>query len=197
MKNSPTPEGSGNAVLRLSRLVLAALLACGTAMGCGPEGQQAPTQQGPRAQPSPSGAPGPQAQQGPRGQQGPQGAQSGVVGTWRTTVPNGTITMTYEANGLYNQIEVTNTGVQEDQGGPYQLIAPNTIVLTVTDWSPKSHLALVPCGTPGDPTCNVERVVANPQPPGSRYAYTFNGPNTMIFTNEQAQETIRFSRVMQ
>jgi hypothetical protein len=34
-----------------------------------------------------------------------------------------------------------------------------------------------------------------PQPPGSRYAYVFNGPNSVTLNNEQAQETITLTRV--
>jgi len=34
-----------------------------------------------------------------------------------------------------------------------------------------------------------------PEPPGSRYAYVFNGPNALTLNNEQAQETITFNRV--
>jgi hypothetical protein len=34
-----------------------------------------------------------------------------------------------------------------------------------------------------------------PQPPGSTYAYTFSGTNSMTLNNENAQETITFTRV--
>jgi len=34
-----------------------------------------------------------------------------------------------------------------------------------------------------------------PQPPGSRYAYVFNGPNSMTLSNETASESITFTRV--
>ncbi len=81
------------------------------------------------------------------------------------------------------------------QGGPYQLIAPNTIVFAVTDWSPKTRIDLVPCGIPNQPVCNVQRVDNIPKPPGSKYAYVFNGPNSMTLNNEQAKETITFTRV--
>ncbi len=81
------------------------------------------------------------------------------------------------------------------QSGPYQLTAPNTIHFTVTNWSPKSRIMLVPCGIPSDPVCNVRRVLNYPEPPGSTYAYVFNGPNSMTLNNENAQETITFTRV--
>jgi hypothetical protein len=99
-----------------------------------------------------------------------------------------------------------NGGTRTAQGGPYQLVAPNTIVFTVTDWSPKTRMIYVP--NPG-PVPSVPNPVGPypgpqgpqwqeegmPRPPGSRYAYTFNGPNTLTLNNEQARETITFTRV--
>jgi hypothetical protein len=190
MRNFLIPTKTINVVLRLAPLALPAILAGGIAVGCGPQTPQGGP--GPQGAIQPLGSPGPQA---PQAGPAPQASQSGMLGTWRTHISSGTITMTFLASGIYNQIGVTTTGVQEGQGGPYQLVAPNTIILSVTDWSPKSHMVLIPCGIPGDPTCNVRRIVANPKPSGSTYAYTFNGPNTMIFNNEQAQETITFTRV--
>jgi len=125
-----------------------------------------------------------------------QAQQPSVVGQWRTVLQGNTVTITIEANGQYMQVGVPqNGGTQLAQGGPYQLIAPNTIVFTITNWSPKSKIILVPCGIPNDPVCNVQRVENIPQPPGSRYAYVFNGPNSMTLNNEQAKETITFTRV--
>jgi hypothetical protein len=130
------------------------------------------------------------------GPQAAQAQQSSLVGQWRTVLQGNTVTITIEANGQYMQVGVPqNGGTQTAQGGPYQLVAPNTIVFTVTDWSPKSRIILVPCGIPNDPVCNVQRVENMPQPPGSRYAYVFNGPNSMTLNNEQAKETITFTRV--
>ncbi|HVN92209.1 MAG TPA: hypothetical protein VMT38_00860 [Terracidiphilus sp.] len=123
-------------------------------------------------------------------------AQSSVIGQWRTAVPSGTITINLMANGQYTQVGKPNNGDPAmAQNGPYQLIAPNTIVFSVTDYSPKSRIVLVPCGIPNNPTCNVQRLQNIPKPPGSRYAYSFSGPNTMIFRNEQAQETLTLTRV--
>lgn len=93
------------------------------------------------------------------------------------------------------QTGVTKTGAQTMQGGPYQLTPPNTIHFSVTDWSPKSRVILVPCGIPNNPTCNVQRLVTYPQPPGSTYAYVFNGPNSMTLNNEATPEQIVFTRV--
>jgi hypothetical protein len=152
------------------RLILPAILACGLAAGCGPQAAQA--------------------------QQWQQGSQTSLVGQWRTTLPTGTVTLTILANGQYTQLGVPpNGGTPIAQNGPYQLIAPNTIVFTVTDWSPKTRIDLVPCGIPNEPTCNVQRLDNIPKPPGSRYAYVFNGPNSMTLNNEQAKETIIFTRV--
>jgi hypothetical protein len=130
------------------------------------------------------------------GAQAAQAQQSSLVGQWRTTLPSGVLTLTILATGQYTQLGVPpNGGTQTAQGGPYALIAPNTIVFSVTNWSPKTRILLVPCGIPNDPVCNVQRVVNMPQPPGSRYAYVFNGPNSMTLNNEQAKETITFTRV--
>ena len=161
MKNSLHSTRASNAVPRLIRLVLPAILAGTMAFGCGP---QAASQ-----------------------------SDSSVVGTWRTTLPAGTITIAFAPNGSYNQLSVTKSGVQEAQDGPYQLVAPNSIIFRVTDWSPKTKMVLVPCGIPGDPVCNVQREQANPKPPDSEYTYRFNGPNTMILNNQTG--TITFTRV--
>ena len=119
--------------------------------------------------------------------------QYSLAGEWRTSVQTGTITITFEANGQYNQMSVTKAGTAEAQDGPYQLVAPNSIIFRVTDWSPKSKLVLVPCGIPGDPTCNVQREQSNSKPPDSEYAYTFNGPNTLMLKNQAGSYT--FTRV--
>ena len=92
------------------------------------------------------------------------------------------------------------------QAGPYQLVAPDTIIFTVTEWSPKTRMIYVPrptCGVPGVPnptnpvrdSCLQWQEETMPKPPGSRYAYVFNGPNTMTLNNEVAKESITFTRV--
>lgn len=184
MKNPLLPAGTGNAVLRL---ILPSILAGSIALGCGP--QAAPAPQAPQSRPS------------------PQSSQTSLVGQWRTTLQSGTITLTILATGQYTQLGVPpNGGTQTAQGGPYALIAPNTIVFSVTDYSPKTRMIYVPrptCGVPGVPSptnprrdsCNQWQEETMPQPPGSRYAYVFNGPNSLTLKNEQAQETITFTRV--
>lgn len=190
MKTSLTPTGSSYAVLRL---ILPAILAGCMVTGCGPQGTQSPIS--------------PLSPQMPQKPQKPQSPQYSVVGQWRTVLEGNNLTMTIEANGQYMQVGVPqNGGTQSAQGGPYQLVAPNTIVFTVTDWSPKVKVMFIP--NPG-PVPSVPNPVGPypgpngpqyqtygiPHPPGSRYAYTFNGPNTMILSNEQAKETITFTRV--
>ena len=96
-------------------------------------------------------------------------------------------------NGQYDQTGVTTSGVQTMQAGPYQLVAPNNIIFTVTQWSPKTRIVLVPCGIPNNPVCNVQRLVNMPKPPGSEYAYVFHGPNAMTLTNQTG--AINFTRV--
>jgi hypothetical protein len=121
-----------------------------------------------------------------------------VVGQWRAVLQGTTYTITMNANGQYIQLAVPqNGGMKLAQGGPYQLIAPNIIAFTVTDWSPKSKIGLVPCGIPNQPVCNVEQVQPVAQPPNSSYDYSFNGPNTMILSNPNTREVITFTRVTQ
>jgi hypothetical protein len=205
MKNSLASTKIRNAVLRLNRWILPAILASSMATGCGPQAPQAgPAPQGPFGSPGPQGTPVPLGSQGPQGS--PQGPQSSLVGQWRTTLQSGTLTISIAANGQYMQQGTTTTGVQTMQSGPYQLAAPNTIHFTVTNWSPKTKWMFVPnprCGVPGVPnptnpardSCRTEQEWTEPQPPGSTYAYVFNGPNSMTLNNQNAQETITFTRV--
>ena len=189
MNNFLTPTRTSGAVLRLTRWVFPALLTGGMAIGCGP--------QAPQAGPAPQGPVGSVGPQGPPAPQGPQGTQNGLVGQWRADLQGTTMTITIQANGQYMQVAVPpNGGTQTAQGGPYQLVAPNTIAFTVTDWSPKTRWIFVPNPTnPRRDSCNQEQEWTMPQPPGSRYAYVFNGPNTMTLNNETEQESITFTRV--
>jgi hypothetical protein len=127
------------------------------------------------------------------GLQAAHAQQANLLGEWRATIQSGTITISFLSTGQYDQTGVTNTGTQTMQAGPYQLVAPNSIIFTVTNWSPKSKIALVPCGIPNDPVCNVQRVENMPKPPNSEYVYVFNGPNAMTLTNQTG--AINFTRV--
>jgi hypothetical protein len=182
MKSSLIPTGISNARLRLilSGLILPAILAVSLAIGCGPQ-----TGQGPQAPQSPFSPQSPQP--------APAAPQSSLLGQWRTTVSTGTITISFMSNGQYDQTGVTTTGVQTMQAGPYQLVAPNSIIFTVTNWSPKSRVMLVPCGIPNNPTCNVQRLQNYPKPLNSEYVYVFNGPNAMTLSNQTGPMT--FTRV--
>jgi hypothetical protein len=179
MKNSLIPAGISNARLRL---ILPAILACNLANGCGPQTATAPQPQ--------------QSPQSPFLPQSPQAApapQSSLLGAWRASIQSGTVTISFMSNGQYDQTGVTTSGVQTMQAGPYQLVAPNSVIFTVTNWSPKSKVMLVPCGIPNDPVCNVQRLVNYPKPPNSEYAYVFNGPNAMTLSNQTGP--INFTRV--
>ena len=177
-ESSLIPAGTSNACLRL---ILPAILTVSPAIGCGPQTAQGPqSPQSPFLPQSPQAAPAPQSTPAP---------QSGLVGQWRTTVQTGTITIAFMSNGQYDQTGLTTTGIQTMQAGPYQLVAPNSIIFTVTNWSPKSRVMLVPCGIPNNPVCNVQRLVNYPKPPNSEYAYTFNGPNTMTLSNQTGPMT--------
>jgi hypothetical protein len=198
MKNSLCPTRTRNAILCLSRLVLPPILAGGMAIGCGPQVAQAP--QSPQS---------PQSSSSPQAPQAPQGPQSSLVGTWRTIVPpstvdgvpvaGATITISIMANGQYDQTgvpqNVSSGGTQTMQAGPYQMVAPNSIIFRVTNYSPKTRIVLVPCGIPNDPVCNVQRVENAAKPTDSEYAYTFNGPNTLMLNNQAGSYT--FTRVTQ
>ena len=178
MKNSLHSTVTSNAVLPLTRLVLPAILAGSMAIGCGPQAQQA--QQAPRSSP---------------------------VGQWRTVLQGVPLTISIQANGQYMQEgDPPNGGTKTMQSGPYQLVAPNTIVFTVTDWSPKIKVMFIPepgpvpsvpnpVGPYPGPKGPQYQTYAIPHPPGSRYGYVFNGPNTMTLNNETAKETITFTRV--
>lgn len=199
MKNFLTPTGTSSAAPRLTRWIFAAILA-GVAIGCGPQPGQAP-QPGQVQQPGPlpQGPQGPQASPWPQNGPAPQAApasESSVVGQWRTVMQANIVTITIQANGQYMQLEVPqNGGMKFAQGGPYQLIAPNIIAFTVTDWSPKSRMIFVPCGIANNPVCNTQQEQDIPQPPNSSYAYRFNGPNTMILSNPNTREVLTFTRV--
>ena len=179
MKPSLIPTGISNARLRL---ILPVTLACSVAAGCGP--QTATSPQAPQSPQSPFLPQSPQAAPAP---------QSSLLGEWRASIQSGTVTISFLSTGQYDQTGVTTTGVHTMQAGAYQLVAPNDIIFTVTNWSPKSKIMLVPCGIPNDPVCNVQRVVNYPKPPGSEYAYVFNGPNAMTLTNQTGP--INFTRV--
>ena len=122
-----------------------------------------------------------------------QAQQASLLGEWRATIQSGMITISFMSNGQYDQTGVTNTGTQTMQAGPYQLVAPNSIIFTVTNWSPKSKMMLIPCGIPNEPVCNVQRVENMPKPPNSEYVYVFNGPNAMTLSNQTG--AINFTRV--
>ncbi len=168
MKISLIPPGISAARLRL---ILPAILAVGLAIVCRPQ-----TATSPKAQPA-SFTP-----------------QPSLLGQWRTRVQTGTITISFMSNGQYDQTGLTTTGIQTMQAGPYQLVAPNSIIFTVTQWSPKSRVMLVPCGIPNNPTCNVQRLVNYPKPPNSEYVYAFNWSNTMTLSNQTGPMT--FTRVL-
>ncbi|MFZ0340323.1 MAG: hypothetical protein WAL45_20020 [Terracidiphilus sp.] len=193
MKDSLIPKATGNVVLRR---ILPAILAGGFAIGCGPQpgqpGQPGPSPQGPQATPGPQAGPTAQA---------PQASQSGLVGQWREVTQGTTVTVTIQANGQFMILmQPPNGGAQSADGGPYQLIAPNTIVLTVTDWSPKTKWEYVPnptCGVPGVPvptnpqrdSCRQWQEWTLPQPPGGTDTYVFSGPNSMTMTDEHGSTT--------
>jgi len=167
MKHSLRPTRARNAAVRLTLLVLPVILCCGAAIV--------------------------------------SAQQNSLVGQWRTNVPpstlqgvpiaGGTITISIMASGQYDQTSQSTTAGSTAmmQAGPYQLVAPNSIIFRVTTYSPTTRIILVPCGIPGDPVCNRQQVENLPKPPDSQYVYTFNGPNTLMLKNQAGSYT--FTRV--
>lgn len=197
MKDSLNPKGTSRALLRMTRRVLPVLFAIGMATGCGPQGPQGG--QLPQGTIQPAGSPAPQ------GTPAAQGSQSSLVGQWHTVLQGADVTITIEANGQYIQVGIPpNGGTKTAQGGPYQLVAPNSIIFRVTDWSPKTKVMYIPAPGPVPSVPNPVGPYPGPQgpqwqtygipkPPDSEYAYTFNGPNTMTLKNQV--DTITFTRV--
>ena len=77
------------------------------------------------------------------------------------------------------------------QSGPYNLVAPNTIVFTVAEWQPSTMPVYHPTGTVGG--YYTQEPMA--KPPDGLYFYVFNGPNTVVLTDQVMHGTITMNRV--
>jgi hypothetical protein len=116
--------------------------------------------------------------------------QNDFVGQWRGVASGMTITLVVQPNGRFTMTEQAGT-LMTQQSGPYKLVAPNTIVFTVEDWQPRTMPVYHPTGTVGgyytqEPTA---------KPPDGLYSYVFNGPNTVVLTDQVMHGTITMNRV--
>ncbi len=119
-----------------------------------------------------------------------QAQQTSLVGQWRGVYSGITMTITIQPNGQYTQTAQSGT-LMTEQSGPYNLVAPNTIIFSVTNWAPKTMPVYHATGTSGgyytqQPTT---------KPPGGTDAYVFNGPNTVILTDQIMHGSVTMTRV--
>jgi hypothetical protein len=128
--------------------------------------------------------------------------QNNFIGEWRGVYQGITITIMMQANGQYTQTAQAAT-LMTQQSGPYQLIAPNTIIFSVTSWAPTTQKIYHPYPPSGDCTpantstgagCFTTEKVA--QPPGARDSYVFNGPNSVTLTDQTMHGSITLTRVL-
>jgi hypothetical protein len=116
--------------------------------------------------------------------------QNPFVGTWRGVSNGITLTVVIEANGQYSQIAQSRT-LMTQQSGPWRLVAPNTIIFSVTNWQPKTMPVYHPTGTVGG--YYTQEPMA--KPPDVMDAYVFNGPNSMTLTDQVYHVSITMTRV--
>jgi hypothetical protein len=116
--------------------------------------------------------------------------QNSLAGKWRGVYRGITLTIVIQPNGQYTQTAVSGT-VQTMQSGPYKLVAPNTIIFSVTEWEPKTMQVYHPTGTAGG-YYSTEQAS---KPPGATDKYVFNGPNSMTLTDLMNRGSIPMTRV--
>jgi len=116
--------------------------------------------------------------------------QNSLVGQWRGVYQGVTLTIVIQPNGQYNQLAQSGT-LMTQQSGPYKLFAPNTIVFSVTNWQPRTQKIYHAAGTAGG--YYTTQVVA--KPPGATDTFVFNGPNTIVLTDQMTHGAITMTRV--
>jgi hypothetical protein len=116
--------------------------------------------------------------------------ENSLVGQWRGVIGTITLTIVIQPNGQYSQLAQSGT-LMTQQSGPYRLVAPNTIIFSVTNWAPKTQQIYHPTGTVGG--YYTTEIVA--KPPGATDTYVFNGPNTIILTDQMMHGSITMTRV--
>ena len=116
--------------------------------------------------------------------------QNSLVGQWRGVFKGITLTIVIQPNGQYSQLAQSGT-LMTQQSGPYRLVAPNTIIFSVTNWAPKTQQIYHPTGTVGG--YYTTEVVAKPS--GATDTVVFNGPNTITLTDQMTHGSITMTRV--
>jgi hypothetical protein len=127
----------------------------------------------------------------------PQNNSNSFVGTWRGVFQRITFTIVIQSNGQYTQTAQSGT-LMTQQSGPYRLVAPNTIIFSVTNWAPTTQKIYHPYppardGTPSSGGYYTNQVVA--KPPGATDSYVFKGANTLILTDQVMHGSITMTRV--
>jgi hypothetical protein len=118
------------------------------------------------------------------------GNGNSLVGQWRGVFQGITITLVVQPNGEYIQTNQKGT-LMTQESGPYRLAAPNTLIFSVTNWAPKTQKVYHPTGTTGGYYTNEPTA----KPPGGTDTYVFNGPNTVILTDQVVHGSITMNRV--
>jgi hypothetical protein len=116
--------------------------------------------------------------------------QYSLVGQWRGVYQGITMTIVIQPNGQYSQLLQSGTAMTQ-QSGPYRLVAPNTIIFSVTDWAPRTQQIYHPIGTAG----GYYTTELTAKPPGATDTYVFNGPNTITLTDQMTHGSIMMTRV--
>jgi hypothetical protein len=115
--------------------------------------------------------------------------QDSVVGKWRGVYQGITITIVMQPNGQYTQTTQKGT-LMTMQSGPYKLVAPNTIIFSVTDWQPKTMQVYHATGTVG----GYYTPENTAKPPGATDTYVFSGPNALVLTDLIQHGSIKMVR---
>jgi hypothetical protein len=127
----------------------------------------------------------------------PTSNSNSFVGTWRGVYQSITFTIVIQPNGHYMQTAQSGS-LMTQQSGPYRLVAPNTIIFSVTSWAPTSQKIYHPYrpskdGTPATNGYYTNQKVA--KPPGATDSYVFKGANTFILTDQMTHGSITMTRV--
>jgi hypothetical protein len=127
--------------------------------------------------------------------------QYSFAGTWRGTYQNITFTIVIQPNGQYTQTAQSGS-LMTQQSGPYRLVAPNTIIFSVTSWAPTTQKIYPPYPPSGDCTpantstgagCYTTERVAKPS--GATDSYVFRGANTVVLTDQMMHGVLTLNRV--
>src|SRR5580704_15352379 len=81
----------------------------------------------------------------------PTNNSNSFVGTWRGVFQRITFTIVIKPNGQYTQTAQSGS-LMTQQSGPYRLVAPNTIIFSVTSWAPTTQKIYHPYPPSGDCT---------------------------------------------